>query len=586
MPDLNGILSNTIQSEVHRDQAMGLDIFPLLTMAGELIPPYWSQARDWELARMAYRVDHVSSAFSMFVSKFASIPIKIISRDMSIKTWVREAEYLTSNLNKMSDFGRGWTNSFAPGFVWDLLTQDNGAFAEIIGDGRKDKPRKGFYGIAALDAQSCRRTSNPLYPVVYTADDGNRYKLHYTRVMYTSSMPSTRRYLYGVGFCAMSRLINTAQHLWDISTAEQEELGSRPKRRLIIGKQGISNKDLKSAFGMADMQMDNEGLKRYSKSVVIASNVAPTSANAIEIDVMDLNLAMRGQDKEMSITLAMFLIALALNIPPRWLWPATSTGATKADAMFQHVAGMGGGIGNLIQIFINMLGGDMLADALGKPIGSQYQVIFDYQDDEQDRQQAEIREFRSKYWASGLSSGIIDVRTAREQMLEAGDLTEQQFEDMELGDGRLPDGTDVLNLFYSLDPVMQQMLAIGEGDVLNTEANSREIMLPAIEDKLIEIRAILVNPSRPKEFDAAKMAYAALMALKRLYSQPTMIEQQEGLQAIERQRNADNPEADGNDSPPEPPKATPAGGDEGDDNRDSATGIGEQRAAISANGRR
>jgi hypothetical protein len=280
----------------------------------------------------------------------------------------------------------------------------------------------------------------------------------------------------------------------------------------------------------------------------------------------------------------MFLIALALNIPPRWLWPATSTGATKADAMFQHIAGMGGGIGNLIQIFVNMLGGDMLADALGKPIGSQYEVIFDYQDDEQDRQQAEIREIRNKYWASAINAGIIDVRTAREQMLEAGDLTEQQFEDMELGDGRLPDGTDVLNLFYSLDPVMQQMLAIGEGDVLNTEANSREVMLPAIEDKLIEIRAILVNPSRPKEFDAAKMAFAALMALKRLYSQPTMIEQQEGLQAIERQRNADNPEADGDDSPPEPPKETPADGDKGDDNRDSATGGREQRAAISANG--
>jgi hypothetical protein len=505
---------------------------------------------------------------------------------MSIKTWVREAENLTANLNKISDYGRGWTNSFAPKFVWDMLTQDNGAFAQVIGDGRKDKPRKGFYGITALDSQQCRRTSNPIYPVVYTDDDGSRYKLHYTRVMYTSSMPSSRRHRYGVGFCAMSRLINTAQHLWDISTAEQEELGSRPKRRLIIGEQGISNKDLKSAFGMADIQMDNEGLQRYSKSVVIASNVAPTSANAIKISVHDLNLAMRGQDKEMSITLAMFLIALALNIPPRWLWPATSTGATKADAQFQHIAGMGGGIGNLIQIFVNMLGGDMLADVLGKPIGSQYEVVFDYQDDEQDRQQAEIREIRNKYWASAINTGIIDVRTAREQMLEAGDLTEQQFEDMELGDGRLPDGTDVLNLFYSLDPVMQQMLAIGEGDVLNTEANSREIMLLAIEDKLIEIRAILVNPSRPKEFDAAKMAFAALMALKRLYSQPTMIEQQEGLQAIERQRNADNPEADGDDSPPEPPKAAPAGGDKGDDNRGGATGIGEQRAAISANGRR
>src|SRR6185503_8916509 len=53
-----------------------------------------------------------------------------------------------------------------------------------------------------------------------------------------------------------------------------------------------------------------------------------------------------------------------------------------------------------------------------------------------------------------------------------------------------------------------------------------------IADKEIEVRAILMNPPRPKVFDKAKQAFAALQALKSLYLQPTMAEQQEGLNAI------------------------------------------------------
>lgn len=559
MADLNGVLQNTIQGQVHRTDLDSLDIFNIWVRAGELLPPYWCRARDIELGRFWHKVDHVSSAFSMFVSKFASIPIKIISRDISIKSWVREADNLTANLNGLSDYGQGWANSFVPRFIMDYLTQDNGAFAQIIGDAPmvldpvtrrrvKDysKPREGFYGLTWLDAQYCQRTSNPLYPVIYTdIQTGNRFKLHYSRVMFASSMTSPRTTLNGIGFCALSRLINTAQHLWDISTAEQEELGSRPKRRLIVGKQGITASEIRSAMSGADQQMDNEGLRRYSKSVVIAASTKPTSANSIEIDIHDLNQAMRGDDKEKSITLAMFLIALALNIPPRWLWPATSTGATKADAMFQHIAGMGGGVGYLISLFKTLLGGDMLAQVLGKPIGPQFEVVFDYQDDEQDRQQAEIRELRGKTWAANISNGIINERVAREQALDAGDLTEQQFDDLELGDGRLPDGQDVLNLFVTIDPELAGMLAISVGDVLNVEANDREVVLPAIEDKLLEVRAILQSPDRPRIFDKAKQAYAALIKLKELYSQPTAAEQQEGLAAIEEQQEDDNGQESG-----------------------------------------
>lgn len=530
MADLNGVLQNTAQSQVNLDYPSGLDIIPLFLRAGELIPPYWSKARDYELSRFWMKEDHVSSALSMLASKFASIPVKVIPRDPSIKSHVKAAADLTANINSISDYGQGWTGSFAARWTMAFVTQDNGAFAEVIGDApkirdntgklRKDfsKPRVNFYGLAILDSLRCQRTSNPEFPIIYTDISGERYRFHHTRVMMSSSLPSWIADLRGVGFCALSRMIHTVQHLWDIATAEQEELGSRPKRRIIIGKSGITASEIASAFSQADLVMDNQGLRRYSKNVIIAAkDVKPSPANAIEIGVQDLHAALMGDDKERSITLGMFLIALALNIPPRWLWPATSTGATKADAMFQHVAGMGGGVGHLIMILKSLLGGDKLADVLGKPVPPYCEVVFDYQDDEQDRSQAEIRETRSKVYATNLTSGMTDIRTTRLQALNVGDITEQQFDDMELSDGRLPDGQDVLNLFYSTDPMMQGMLAISVGDILNPAANDNDFVLEMIADKEIELRATLASPERPKEFDIAKQAFAALIALKALY---------------------------------------------------------------------
>jgi hypothetical protein len=542
MAELNGVVTHSVQQFLADEQNQwytpdsGIGILPLLVKAGELIPPYWSRARDLALSQYALKVDHISSAFSMFISKTATIPLRVIPRDMSIKAHGKQADDLTANLNEMSNWGKGWVQSFAPQMIYSFITQDNGMTAEIIGDGKADKERRGFYGVRFLDPSLVQRTSNPEYPIIFwdigLGGTGQRFKMHHTRVMTATSLPQTYTRLNGLGFCAMSRLINTAQHLLDISTMEQEELGSRPKRRLIIGKQGITTQEIVNAFYQADTQMDNQNLSRYSKSVVIAPTVKATSNNAIELEVLDLALALKGEDKERSITLGMFLIALALNIPPRWIWPATSTGATKADAMFQHLAGMGGGVGMLLQVFENMLGGTPLATALGKPVPSHLQVVFDNQDDEQDRTQAGIRKVRAETRNINHTIEAINVRVSREQMLESGDISAQQFDDMELEDGRLTDGQDVLNLFYSTDSDIMEMLSISIGDVLNTEENDRETVMAAIADKEIEVRAILMNPPRPKFFDKAKQAFAALQALKSLYLQPTMVEQQEGLNAI------------------------------------------------------
>lgn len=197
MADTNGVLVNTIQSQVHLDEdTSGVDVLAMFLKAGDLLPAWWSRARDIELSRFWPKIDHVASAFSMFASKTASIPVKIVPRDSSIKAHDKQAEYYNSIILNGSDYGKGWHASTGPKFIIDFISQDNGGFIEVIGDApmvrdpitqklRKDysKPIQGpVLGFAHLDSQRCQRTSNPEYPVIYSDVDGSRYRLHHTRV--------------------------------------------------------------------------------------------------------------------------------------------------------------------------------------------------------------------------------------------------------------------------------------------------------------------------------------------------------------------------------------------------------------------
>ena len=175
-------------------------------------------------------------------------------------------------------------------------------------------------------------SSGYIYPNlwVYENFDGKLYKIHESRVIAMSSLPSAQQRMYGVGFSALSRCINYAQVLTDILIYKQEKLGSRPKERLIVGRRGITAEDIARAFMVADDQMNSMGLTRYSKTVVVAPNVRTSSAE-IDISVEDLVDAGQIFDEGQSLMLGMNTIALALGVPTRWLWPATATGATKAE---------------------------------------------------------------------------------------------------------------------------------------------------------------------------------------------------------------------------------------------------------------
>ncbi len=514
-----------------------------LAKSANLAPAWWSPSRDKWLRDFFKSSDHLSGAIYTMQSKMTAIPIRVVPDDMNDKAAVLEAAIMTDLLNNSPGFGKGWISEYGK-FVEDLITQDNGAFMEVIGAGPKSGPIIGMpVSLAHLDSARCQRTGNAIYPVVYTDRNGLRYKLHYTRVMFEAQMPSPMEEMLGVGLCAVSRCIGVAQNLIDIITYKQEKLGSRPHRELLVTKGGLDPRDIASALVKSEATMDTRGLTRYSQIVVVGSQTLPEA----DLGVIGLSEMPDGFDEQTSTTLGMATIALALGMDARELFPALTAGATRADALLQHLKQRGKGPGQILQMTERMLNFKFLPPHL--------KAVTDFQDDEQDRQSAEIRMIRANKRVQDTTTGVVDERRMREMMVIDHDITQEQFEQLELGSGRLADGTPITTLFFRNIEKYRKYLDLGVENPLDYANNDAESMLDIITDKHAEIYEVLANPGNPIDKKIAQECDRALTEIEIMYfdlqkqeQEQEQLEQEQEMQMQMAQQSA-KPAAGGNGKP-------------------------------------
>lgn len=476
-----------------------------------LVSPWWSRRRDIDLFIAAKQVDQIAAALAKFNMKMCAVPMEIVPKNPHIKIRREEAKVLNELFHdsKSSD---QWTSTLCPKTTDALNTQDNGAFWLLSGPPNDmSSPRETIpFSVEMLDSSRCTRTGFSEFPVHYHHTDGKLYKLHRSRVVFVSQVPTFHYEMFGIGFCALSRMIQTAQHLLDITTSEQEMLGSRPPKQMIVAKSGMTGQEFASAIQSAYEQMDSQGLTRFSKSIVIGQKDLLLDTAPIDIEVIDLTKPLDTSGKESSISIGMYSIALALGVAPRDLWPATTTGATKADAETQHIANFTGGIGYMINLYKDMIGN--IAMSPDRYISDDFEIVFDFQDDQQDIISSEINKARSETRKINIDTGVIDIRTAREQMVESGEITEAQFRRMELDDGRQPDnGSDLLTLFVG---ATNDLLQLSYSDPLNAEGDDRNFVLEMIKTRLIQATVVLNNPTSVTAFENARVAYFALIKLR------------------------------------------------------------------------
>jgi hypothetical protein len=291
----------------------------------------------------------------------------------------------------------------------DFFTQDNGMFWELIGAGKADRPLRGALlppYVMHLDSALCWRTFDEEFPVVYRNPiDGTYHKLHYTRVLYRANQEQPDELARGIGFCPVSRVLKEAQYARDILTYRHEKVSGRFTRAIGYGV-GLNAKTLVDTLQAADESADAQGFAIY-KGIPFVTR----TQGAMELKLLDLASLPDGFNLETETSLYMSILALAFGVDAREFWPATASGATKADATIQDMKTQGKGKGDVIETLESMW-----RQVFPETVEAQY----DYTDDEQDLQKANIWKIHAETYDAIKASGNIDAEEARAHLVKEG----------------------------------------------------------------------------------------------------------------------------------------------------------------------
>lgn len=300
--------------------------------------------------------------------------------------------------------------------VYDLLTQDNGAFIELTGAGPIDGPLFGpVTGFAHMDAARCWRTFNPEYPVLYwNPMTFGAHRIHYSRVVMLSQNPQPEELARNIGYCAVSRAMRAVQLTRDVMIYKHEKVSGGFTRAIGYGS-GITPKQFKQSIREVSDEDESVGFTRFRRIPFVLSQ------QDINMGLLDLASLPDGFDTEKDTTLYVYAIALAFGVDAREFWPATISGATKADADVQHLKARGKGLGELIQMIERVINWRILPESVT--------FEFDFTDDEADRASAEIKSLKLSNIQRMQQMSLIDQKQAQHLAIADGVLDPSVFDE-------------------------------------------------------------------------------------------------------------------------------------------------------------
>lgn len=452
-PETNRIADNVLSagSAIPERQNVddGLSFLHWLTKSGEMAPAWWSSARDRYLSKFWKQSNFLSMVVYNAQAKLAGIPFIIEPVDPSITKHVDQAEAITTTLKVGSEFLQGVQIALEK-FYEDLLTSDNGAFLEILAIDNSDPmgPIEGTpIAVRHIDSHRVVRTSDRTYPIKVLGDDGGEHAMHWSRVISMAQMPSSRKDMNGVGFCAVSRSIDVAQRTIDVIRYSQERLGSRPPNQIILGK-GISGKSIMGAMKAAEQDMSNRGFSRYARTVAIGS----TDTTDIDLEIKQL-AHMDPFDEETIIQHAIYEISGAFGLDVSEVWPIIGGSRSADAAKLQNMRARGKLPAQVTDALAHQFNTKFLPPYL--------RFRFDFRDDEEDQQRAIIRDIRGRQRERDIGNGSLTIRVARQEMLRDGDITRSEFNELEWESGRMEDGSDLYILFFTNDEPYSTILNLG-----------------------------------------------------------------------------------------------------------------------------
>lgn len=190
-----------------------------------VLPPWGTRRREWAL-RNWYRNSYnwmTQGTIMGLITKFLSSPWEVSGP----KAGVNYAPYFQDVLREMPP-GSGWDEEWSK--LWlDYFRQDGGGYLEVVGPGKADGELTGrMTGLAHLDSLRCYPTADPEFPVIYWDRDGQRHKMHTSRILHFVDMPDGDDFNPGYGLCALSRAIAIVEQQYYMLRYARENLDELP----------------------------------------------------------------------------------------------------------------------------------------------------------------------------------------------------------------------------------------------------------------------------------------------------------------------------------------------------------------------
>lgn len=391
-------LRESVQKFEPDTSGLGLYWFGVALRQPDLLPEWGNPRRDYALRQLWYMaIDTVvGAAFMGFTKRIQSTPWEVVGGRNTAARFQR--------MFQAAQFGGGW-DVFMPRLMLDYLTQDKGAFIELIyaGEPNSDPRTRPVLGIAHLDSLRCTLTGNEEFPVIYQDRDGALHRMHRSRIVHLVDTPDAEERAYNYGHCALSRLATITHIQRNVGKYQNEKLNDLPPAGLMTVS-GVSDAQFKQAIGSYNAQSAADANNVWRNIIRVSSADAAVEA---KINFIPFSQVPDHFNYRELVELHINAVSLALGVDVQEFWQLGGGVAlgTATQSMVLAEKARGKGYGHLLQMLERVFNTRVLPEAL--------EFRFKFRDSDADSAEAE----RAEKWVNIISAAPGLSTEQRLQML-------------------------------------------------------------------------------------------------------------------------------------------------------------------------
>src|SRR3990167_1242211 len=293
----------------------------------------------------------------------------------------------------------------------DLLTEDNGAFWEVVR--AADGPDAPVIGLEHLDAAHCVRTGNPEFPVVFTDPrNGKLHRLAWYQVVTWAERPSPITLYNGMQYSALTCILRASQLMRDTLINRHERAAGRYTRAIhFVG--GVASSKIDDIEKREQERSDNLGLARHMQPLIIASLDPSKPVTTATLDMAALPEGF-DLDKEVRWYIAELALAFGGDYQDLAPLPGGNLG-TSAQSEVLNRKSRGKGPAVWMKTVLHKMNFHGLL-----PRSVTWE--FDERDIASEQEDSDLLKTRAEADEIRINSGVLTPLIVRQQMVDAGDL--------------------------------------------------------------------------------------------------------------------------------------------------------------------